>query len=349
MLQTLIDESVAETIRPLLNKDGTWDAVSLFAKPLPLRVILSIIGFPADDAPDMLAWADAVEDWFGGRGPPAPRFARCQTAIRAFAARAAARLAEPTLPPDGAAAALVRAAAAGRLDPGDVVPNLFFLMAAGHESSAGVLAHSLRTILRHPRRAALAAALATPPPPTLAAADDDDSRALSPAGDDAGGHGGPAGVAPDDGDEIVEELLRLVTPVARLYREVGPEGLDYAGLRFRPGEPVHLHAGAANADARAFPGPDPAEFHPGRPAGRRHLAFGAHDHVCPAARLARRVVRSALAALLAAPLALELAAPAAPARPAPVDSLNALAELLVTSRPLPAPAPAKPADPASLG
>ena len=220
-MQSLIETAVGETIRPLFEERGPWDAVSRFAKPLPLRVILAVLGFPADDAPDMLAWADAVEDWFGGRGPPAPRFIRCQAALQAFAARAEARLADPALPADGAAAALVRAAAAGRLDPRDVVPNIFFLMAAGHESSAGLLAHGLRTLLPHPRRAALTAALVAAPPSAAA------HPSSPPADRDAGGLGGG-----DAGDDIVEELLRLVTPVARLYREVGPEGLDYAGLRF---------------------------------------------------------------------------------------------------------------------
>ena len=56
-MQGLIDAAVEETLRPLREERGTWDAVARFAKPLPLRVILAVLGLPADDAPDMQAWA----------------------------------------------------------------------------------------------------------------------------------------------------------------------------------------------------------------------------------------------------------------------------------------------------
>ena len=91
------------------------------------------------------------------------------------------------------------------------------------------------------RHAALTAALIAAPPSAAA------HPSSPPADRDVGGLGGG-----DAGDDIVEELLRLVTPVARLYREVGPEGLDYAGLRFpsncMPPQPTATRAAAPSRD-----------------------------------------------------------------------------------------------------
>jgi hypothetical protein len=77
-MQGIIDAAVEETIRPLLEEHGSWDAIARFAKPLPLRVILAVLGLPSSDAPDMQRWADDVEEWFGGRGDAVGRFDRCQ-------------------------------------------------------------------------------------------------------------------------------------------------------------------------------------------------------------------------------------------------------------------------------
>ncbi len=81
-MQGIIDAAVEETIHPLLEERGSWDAVARFAKPLPLRVILAVIGLPSSDAADMQRWADDVEEWFGGHGDAVGRFDRCQVCPR---------------------------------------------------------------------------------------------------------------------------------------------------------------------------------------------------------------------------------------------------------------------------
>ncbi len=41
--------------------DGRWDGVAAFAKQLPMRVVVSLLGLPEDTAPALRTWADVIE------------------------------------------------------------------------------------------------------------------------------------------------------------------------------------------------------------------------------------------------------------------------------------------------
>ena len=64
---------LAELLAGVADKAAGWDAVADLARPLPLRVIMRVLGFPAQDEHRLHAWADIVEEWFGGQGPLVPR------------------------------------------------------------------------------------------------------------------------------------------------------------------------------------------------------------------------------------------------------------------------------------
>ena len=93
---------------------------------------------------------------------------------------------------------------------------------------------------------------------------------------------------PDGIPSAVEELLRWSTPVQVVPRMVAQE-VEMGGVTLEPGDRVTLVLGAANCDPDAFEsGWDLAR------SPNRHVAFGAGNHLCLGAHLARLELRVAL-------------------------------------------------------
>lgn len=86
----------------------------------------------------------------------------------------------------------------------------------------------------------------------------------------------------------VEELLRWLTPVMVLPRIVAQE-VELGGVTLHPGERATLVLGAANVDPSAFGADCDLARSP-----NRHVAFGAGNHLCLGAHLARLELRVAL-------------------------------------------------------
>jgi cytochrome P450 len=89
---------------------------------------------------------------------------------------------------------------------------------------------------------------------------------------------------PEAADDIVEEVLRIDSPVQYVAR-VSREPLALGGKQLPERSTVVLLLGAANRDPAVFAEPD--RFDPGRPNNRDHLAFSAGVHYCLGAGLAR--------------------------------------------------------------
>lgn len=100
--------------------------------------------------------------------------------------------------------------------------------------------------------------------------------------------------APDEIDDIIEELIRLEGPVGCVGR-VARERLDIGSTRIERGQLVHLMLADANRDADAFG--DAACPHSDSP-GPRHVAFGHGVTHCLGARLARLELEIVLTEIL---------------------------------------------------
>ena len=140
-----------------------------------------------------------------------------------------------------------------------VVRTATFLFAAGQETTARLLATSLKYLSEYPEL-------------------QDELRAHHER-------------IPD----FIEEALRIESPVKADFR-LARRATTVGGVEIAPGTPVMLLNGAANRDPRRFE--CPAEFRLDRPNAREHIAFGRGVHSCPGGPLARAEARISIERIL---------------------------------------------------
>lgn len=95
---------------------------------------------------------------------------------------------------------------------------------------------------------------------------------------------------PERISEVVEECLRLDTPLLGWYRTCVKETV-IGGVSFREGDTLVAMFGSANHDERKFENPD--ALCPARGTPIRHLTFNTGKHTCLGAPLARLEIRVA--------------------------------------------------------
>ncbi len=242
--------------------DGHVELVGRFTFPLPMRVILNVLGAPESDLMTLKQWAD---DWMvlllGQLGPDQQEqvVGRLLESERYWVELIEARRAEPA---DDLVSDLVRACAD---DPDPVgVPMLVnvcsTLVLAGHETTTNLLGICMYRLLSQPRQWQLVL-------------------------DD------PANAA-----RAVEETLRADSSVQALMRTT-TEPVEVGGVELPAGARVALLFASANHDEAYFA--DAARFDLARETTRGHLAFGHGIHHCVGAALARLESRIAVELLAA--------------------------------------------------
>jgi cytochrome P450 len=267
--------------------DGTpVDLVESFAYPLPITVIADLVGVPAADRDAFRRWSSIVT--YGPAYPAdvfVPAVAEMVDYLRALIA---AKTAEPA---DDLLSELIRVHEDGdRLSADELTSTVYLLLAAGHETTVGLISTGMYHLLRRPE--------------LLAALRADPAR------------------IPD----AVEELLRQDGPAQVAMPSVTTAPVPVGDVTIPAGEVVVLAFAAANRDPRRYA--DPAGLDLDRE-DARHLAFGHGIHHCLGAPLARLEGRIALGTLLDRVPRLRLAEPdTEPERP-PGLLLNRLRALPV--------------------
>ena len=246
-MRRVIEAATETLLAPMRDLDEV-DLITQVAEPLPLGVIGSIIGLPADDFPLLKTWSDALTPVFElGCSHDAKRAA--EAAVRELRLYFADRVKERrSKPANDMLGALIEARDLDdRLSEDEIVSTLVLLVVAGHETTTNLLGNGMLALLRHPAEMNRLRA----------------SPGLLPL--------------------AVEEFLRYDCPVAFSSR-VALRGLTVSDRPVAEHDLLYLMLASANRDPEAFANPgclvvdrDP----------NPHSSFGAGAHYCLGAALAR--------------------------------------------------------------
>jgi cytochrome P450 len=264
-------ESLIGAILP--RAETAWavaDWMTAVAVPLPMTVIIGLIGLPRQDIAQLKRWSDAAVSLLSGMNTPA-QLAEHVRQVSELMAYLGARIDE-AMPAakDDLLGDLVRACAGDdALTRDEVVSMLLQILTAGNESTTSLIGSALRLLLEHPEVEARLRA---------------DRTLVEP---------------------FIEEALRLESPFHGHFRVVRRD-TEVAEQPLPAGSRVMLLWGAANRDDDEFPNPDAIDL--ARRNGRSHLGFGFGIHHCIGAALARLETRVVLETLLARTSALRQAA-----------------------------------------
>ena len=258
---------------------GGGDWVEAVAAPLPIRVIMLMLGVLEADVDYLVELSDYLVEGTGDRStlPPdafgnttplrlLPFGSPASHALYAYGEELGARRrAEPA---EDIVTELVRAADAGRLSPAEYRNFFHLLVFAGNETTRTAIVHGAMAFAEHPEQL----------------------RRL---------HDRPELV-----DTAVEEVLRWATPVLHMRRTARRE-TTLAGTAIAAGEKVVMWFASANRDPEAFS--DSFRFDVAR-SPNEHFAFGGGGHhFCLGASLARMEIRVLLEELLERRVALRQA------------------------------------------
>ncbi len=269
----IVRRRVDELVSRLAARDGgRADLVPEFTTELPLLVLLDILGVPEADIGRVRAWADGQIALIWGEPDPSEQVRLARGLLEFW--RYCQHLVGDRLDAGGHGDDYVGRLLAYRggddevLTVAEVSSIVFNLLVAGHETTAGLLAHVLDQALSTPDRWRELV---------------EDPRRVP---------------------GFVAETLRFA-PAIDGWLRVTNRAVSLGGVTIPAGARCLLLIGAANRDRAVFTDAD--RFDPHRPDVTEHLSFGHGPHFCIGAALARLETETALTRLVAAVPGLRLA------------------------------------------
>jgi len=249
----IVRRRVDELVAGLAARPGeVVDLVPEFTALLPLLVVVDILGVPDRDVARIRNWADGQIALIWGQPDPAEQVRLAQGLLDFwhYCQDLVARRLDGDLTGDDfvSRALRYREGDDAVLTPAEVASMAFNLLVAGHETTAGLLAHGLEQALSAPGR----------------------WRRLAEE--------------PDGVPEFLEEALRF-GPAIDGWLRVTLRPVTIGGATIPAGARCLLVIGAANRDPAMFAHPD--RFDPHRGDAKDHLSFGYGPHFCIGAALAR--------------------------------------------------------------
>ena len=256
-LEPRIREIAARHLDPLVGR-LRFDAVKDFTAKLPMDVISSLLGIPAEDRDRVRGWSNDLLHRDPDDPDPTPRAFEAMSHLHEYVTGLLDE--RRRRPRDDLASALLQAELPGedgapeRLTRGEIVSFVNLLATAGNETVTKLLATAFHLLWQHPDQRRLLG----------------DEPALLPG--------------------AVEELLRF-DPPSQYQGRVVTRDVELHGRQIPKGARLLVINGASGRDPRKFPDPDRFDV-------RReidfHLGFGYGRHICLGASLARREMRVAL-------------------------------------------------------
>lgn len=241
---------------------GTCEFVHDFAVKLPVTVIADQLGVPREDLQKFKEWSDAFGVRLSGIATRDEELAATRQVIE-FQHYMMAKCTERRLEPrDDILSDLVNAQVAGErpLNEAELLNIIQQLLVAGNETTTFGLTGAMLLLCRNPDQMARVAA-----DPSLIA-------------------------------NMVEEVLRLESPVAGLWRIIA-EDTELGGMALPKGGKLFVSYQAANRQESRYV--DSNTFDIDRHNAKTHLAFGRGVHMCIGAALARKEMNIAYGRLLA--------------------------------------------------
>jgi cytochrome P450 PksS len=211
---------IAEIANHLIGRlptKRTVDLVHDFALPLPLTVIVELLGIPPSDRARFSRWSRAIVK------PPTTLNTLQMVPAIWFFMRYLRQVFEKRRiePQDDLLTALVQAEEGGdRLSEDELLAMVFLLLIAGHETTVNLIASGTLALLQHPDQQARLR-----DEPTLIRS-------------------------------AVEELLRFTNPVETATERYVAADVTVAGVKLQRGETVIAALASANRDAQVFANPD---------------------------------------------------------------------------------------------
>ncbi len=268
MIEGEIRELAEKLVHKMVSDGPEIDFVKSVAAPMPLHVIMQILGIPEEDEPRMLM---LTQQMFGGQDAdlsgsgmdnmtPEQVLQLVSGAVKNFedyfAGIAAARRANPT---DDVASVIANATVDGEPLPDRDMAGYYIIMAAaGHDTTSATMSGAMLALARDPEQFDKVKA----------------DRSLLPG--------------------LVEEAIRWTTAVQHFMRTAA-EDVEIGGQLIKQGDWMMLNYVSANHDPAQFT--NPRDFDASR-TPNRHMAFGAGAHQCLGLHLARLQIRILFDALL---------------------------------------------------
>jgi cytochrome P450 len=255
-------ESTANALLDSLPEVGEVDLVPRFTSPLPNASTVHLLGFPQEDAPQIMAWAkDLVESGFPGTHRNREGIEGFREGFPAFAGYIDDRIEERRRSPrDDVTTRLLELEVEGeRLTARQLRAMVRNLITGGLTTTGQLLGNLLYELFTVPGL---------------------EDRLRS---------------QPESRRPAIEESLRLAPPIMFIPRScVGDAEVD--GTALHADQRLIVGTGCANRDEAAFENGDDFDIDRGNVAD--HLTFGYGPHFCPGAPLARAVARIGITAFL---------------------------------------------------
>jgi cytochrome P450 len=250
-------EAIAAQYVEALDPGQPVDLVAALAARLPIAVIADLLGIPEHRRDGFEEIGRLTGESLDGIRSldQADRLQRGNQQLLDVLASTRAEGAAP----DSLLGLLEEHLASGGLTEADVAATTGLLLVAGFETTVNLIGNAIHLLLQHP-----GAWLRLANEPGWAA-------------------------------KVVEETLRLESPVQMTLRTPLAEPCVVGGRQVLPGHPVLLLMAAANRDPEVFSRPE--EFNPDREWPADHLAFSSGIHYCLGAHLARLEAEVALETL----------------------------------------------------
>jgi cytochrome P450 len=259
-------EAIANRLVDEFIDRGEVELVHEFAVGLPLTVIAKALGVEDHDLQTFKAWSDVLVVLVGNHKPSVEQITEYVHVLVEFADYFTEKIEQRRSDPKDD---LITDVVQARIKEADgsetelTVPEMLSMfqqfLVAGNETTTKLIASTMRLLMENPE--AMDAVRADP---LLA-------------------------------DRLVDEALRLETPVQGLYRQANVD-TEIAGCPVSAGSHLWVLYASANRDASVFAEPDRLDLT--RDNLKQHLAFSQGPHYCIGAALARAEGRVAVQTLL---------------------------------------------------